>query len=674
MAPFDDTEVPPGTVVGGCRILAVAGRGGMGVVYRAQQIDLDRPVALKLIASRLADDAAFRERFVRESRATAAIDHPNVIPVYAAGEDGGRLYLAMRFVDGEDLRARVRARGPLAPADAAKLAAHVVSALDVAHERGLVHRDVKPANVLLDGDHPYLTDFGLTKRVDGETTMTGSGRWVGTLGYIAPEQIRSLPVDARTDVYALGCLLHFMLTGDSPYRRDSDEATLYAHLNDPPPDVTTRRHEVPPALGAVITRALAKDPADRYPSAGDLGAAALAAVGAASARPERVVARGAAAPAGAVEGQTLVAGPTPEPPAAETVTPDAPTRQAPPGGAPSGPRGPRRWSRRLTTAVIATIVVVAGVAIALLKLAGDDRPGESAVAAGPPRIVAGKAIKVDSRPNAVTFAFGRVWVTSARSRRLTGIDPDGERGKRILATGRRLTSVAGGFGALWLTSGVDHQLLRVDPGSLRITKTIDLPRSEAAAVATDARWVWVALRPPGEIVSSIVRVDPRTGATERAEFGEEGISGLDAGGGRVWIPNRRRDRLSTLRPGSLERKSSATVGSGPRGVAWGKGYAWVTSDSEDVVSRVPRSLFNVRRIPVCRSPIGVAVGDPGVWVACNLSDEVWLLRPDGTEMRTELKARVGANPFAIAAEGNRAWVTNVSDGTITPLRAVNASG
>ncbi|MCW3000961.1 MAG: serine/threonine protein kinase, partial [Conexibacter sp.] len=274
-----DTELQAGDVFAGHRIIGIAGRGGMGVVYRAEQLDLERPVALKLIATPLARDDAFRERFVRESRAAAAIDHPNVIPVYSAGEEDGRLYLAMRLVDGEDLRGLVQRQGPLSGHRAAAAIAQVAGALDAAHARGLVHRDIKPANVLLDGDHAYLTDFGLTKRLSGETTMTGSGRWVGTLGYIAPEQIRGAPVDARADVYALGCLLFYVLTAVAPYRRDSDEATLYAHLNDPAPDPRALATGVPDGLADVVERALAKDPDERFPSAGDLGRAALAAVG-----------------------------------------------------------------------------------------------------------------------------------------------------------------------------------------------------------------------------------------------------------------------------------------------------------------------------------------------------------------------------------------------------------
>src|SRR5215210_7435145 len=244
----------------------------MGVVYRALQLDLERPVALKLIAPSLAEDPEFRDRFTRESRAAASIDHPNVIPIYYTGEHDGLLYIAMRYVEGSDLRTLVRAEGRLLPERAARIVAQVGSALDAAHARGIVHRDVKPANVLLGGeDHAYLTDFGLTKRLHSAGgASTHAGGWVGTLGYVAPEQIRGGRVDARADVYALGCVLFHALSGGPPYQRDRDEATLWAHLNDPPPPVSSVPG-VPEGFEDVLRRALAKDPGERYPSAGDLG-------------------------------------------------------------------------------------------------------------------------------------------------------------------------------------------------------------------------------------------------------------------------------------------------------------------------------------------------------------------------------------------------------------------
>jgi hypothetical protein len=289
-------ELEQGEEFAGCRIEAVAGRGGMGVVYRATELSLGRPVALKLLPPERASDHEFRERFQRESRMAAAIDHPNVIPVYAAGEHDGSLYLVMRYVAGTDLHALLRDRGALDPERAAELVAQVAAALDAAHAAGLVHRDVKPANVLLAGDHAYLSDFGLTRLAGSDTSLTEAGRWMGTVEYSSPEQLRGERTDARADVYSLGCVLFAALTGRPPFAHGTVPATMLAHLHDSPP----RPSELgaPADVDRVIARALAKRPSDRYPSAGDLGRAAL---GAARGEPvtesERSVAVGSAAPA-----------------------------------------------------------------------------------------------------------------------------------------------------------------------------------------------------------------------------------------------------------------------------------------------------------------------------------------------------------------------------------------
>jgi serine/threonine-protein kinase len=247
----------------------------MGRVYLAEDTRLGRKVVLKLLDPELATDERFRERFVRESRLAASIDHPNVIPIYEAGEERGTLFIAMRFVEGTDLGRLIADGGPLEPGRAAAIVTQVAAALDAAHERGLIHRDVKPGNILVGrGDHTYLTDFGLIKRREADTGLTRTGQFMGSVDYAAPEQIRGEAVDARTDVYSLGCVLYECLTGEPPFAHDPEVAVLYAHLNDPPPKVTATRPEVPPAMDAVVAKSMAKSPDDRYPSAGELAGAA----------------------------------------------------------------------------------------------------------------------------------------------------------------------------------------------------------------------------------------------------------------------------------------------------------------------------------------------------------------------------------------------------------------
>ncbi|HXH96091.1 MAG TPA: protein kinase, partial [Gaiellaceae bacterium] len=276
----DDPRV--GTELAGYRIESLLGFGGMSVVYLAEDLRLKRRVALKLLAAGLAGDASFRERFLRESELAASIDHPNILPIYEAGTTEDLLYIAMRYVDGRDLGERLRS-DRLDPADAIGIVAQVASALDAAHRSGLVHRDVKPSNVLLDvgarpdgSDHVYLADFGITKRVSEETGVGEDGRLLGTIDYVAPEQIGGGQVDARADVYSLGCVLYECLVGQPPFPRDSEIAVVFAHLEAEPSPPSAERPELPEALDAVVARALAKDPEKRYPSCRELAGAALA--------------------------------------------------------------------------------------------------------------------------------------------------------------------------------------------------------------------------------------------------------------------------------------------------------------------------------------------------------------------------------------------------------------
>ena len=271
------------------RILGVAGRGGMGVVYHAIHEPLQRHVALKLIAPALAADESFRARFQRECQAAASIRHPHVLPVYHAGEQRGLLYVTMQWVDGADLGRVLALEQRLAAAPASALVADLAGALDAAHRVGIVHRDVKPTNVLIETEgetmHPFLADFGLAQCVSESSQLTHAGMILGTLDYAAPEQLEERAVDARADVYALGCLLFHVLTGRVPFPRGTSSAKILAHVRTPPPSVTALVTAVPEALARVVERAMAKRPEDRYQSAGEFGLAALAAAGLRAAPP-----------------------------------------------------------------------------------------------------------------------------------------------------------------------------------------------------------------------------------------------------------------------------------------------------------------------------------------------------------------------------------------------------
>ena len=264
----DDTRFTPGTLVGSYRIEKVLARGGMSTVYRATHTTLDRTVALKVLSAEFARDQTNRERFITEWAIAAALRHPNILPVHDAGEVGDRLFLAMELIDGGDLGHKIIREGALPPQNAVRTLEQTAAALDAAHAAGLVHRDVKPGNILLNGDRALLTDFGLSKVLSSDTRLTAPGRMVGTAPYLAPEQIRGERVTPRTDVYALGCVIFETLTGASPFDAESDFALMYAHLERPAPRMTERRPSLPDAADDVVAKAMEKDPDDRYASAG----------------------------------------------------------------------------------------------------------------------------------------------------------------------------------------------------------------------------------------------------------------------------------------------------------------------------------------------------------------------------------------------------------------------
>jgi len=303
-SPWPAAGFPAGARVAGYRLDEQIGRGGMAVVYRAYDLQLDRQVALKILDPALAEDSEFQQRFIRESKAAAAVDHPHIIPVFAAGEADGVLFIAMRYVAGADVRTLLDTEGPLPAWRAVDIAAQVASALDTAHDRGLVHRDVKPANMLRDrstgprSEHVYLSDFGLSKKTLAGVALTATGQLVGTLDYVAPEQIENRPVDGRADLYGLACATFEMLAGAPPFNRDQSLAVLWAQLSEPPPPLTARRPDLPAAVNQVMTRAMAKSPDARYQRCLDFVQALRAACQLAPAQDVRAgLARDATAPA-----------------------------------------------------------------------------------------------------------------------------------------------------------------------------------------------------------------------------------------------------------------------------------------------------------------------------------------------------------------------------------------
>src|SRR5215469_15389517 len=276
--PWDWNHYGPGSRIGKYVLEQQIGHGGMAVVFRAREDQLGRLVALKIMAPSVASDAEFRQRFVRESRAAAAVDDPHIIPVFEAGESAGVLFIAMRYVGGGDVRSLLAREGPLSVDRTSAILVSVASALDAAHAAGLVHRDVKPGNMLMDvrkgrPDHVYLADFGLTKATSGAVSLTSTGRFLGTADYASPEQIAGRRVDGRADQYALACAAVEMLTGQTPFPLENVMAVLIAHRSEPPPPLSARRHGLPAELDAVLGRALAKSPGDRYRSCGDFAAA-----------------------------------------------------------------------------------------------------------------------------------------------------------------------------------------------------------------------------------------------------------------------------------------------------------------------------------------------------------------------------------------------------------------
>jgi DNA-binding beta-propeller fold protein YncE len=592
-----------GSTLGGYRVDALIARGGMGVVYRATHLALDRPVALKVIAGHLASDSRFRERFLRESRLAASLDHPNVVPILDAREEGGELIVAMRLIAGGDLKTRIMREGPLHPGQAIELLGQVADALDAAHAAGIVHRDVKPHNILLEGDRAYLSDFGLAKAL-GESGVLSNASIVGTVEYMSPEQWRGDQVGPAADVYSLGCVLYEALAGIAPYARRGDDS----------------EPEMPQGLDAVIERAVSKDPADRYPSAGAL-----------------------------IEAARERQGATPTATHVLFEPPDRPTMAL--GSRSKSWRGrvaawPRIWLL-VPAAIVAAIVVV------LLVLMGGESVSVSApieVGRGPLRLAAGKR---------------SVWVTSAREGTLSRIDLEtASVSGPPLHLGPGIAGVAVGESSVWVSSPRTGEVLRIDGDKGAVEDRIDVG-GHPGAIAFGGNRVWVA----DEDGAGVTAINAEGGRVFKRHIAPHATPlRLAVGAGGVWVSNStagtvRRIDLDSALPGA-----PIKVGHGPSGVTVGGGIVWIANSRSDSVTRVDAVTGALLGEPigVGGRPGGIDAGTSVVWVA-NAKDST-VSRIDIESGETAGDAiPVGRHPGAVAIGEEAVWVADNGDGSVTRI-------
>lgn len=601
--------------VAGYRIEQRIGRGGMGEVYRALDVALARPVALKLLRLELCADERFRERMLRESRLAAALDHPNVIPIYEAGEADGRLFISMRYVDGGDLRWLLRREGRLDPSRAVRIAAQVADALEAAHKRGLVHRDVKASNVLVDQpgqrEHCYLADFGLTQSASDRGPV--DGQFMGTVDYVAPEQIRGEEVDGRADQYALGCLVFELLTGTLPFVAGSDVAVVFAHLQEAPPRATHRSADLPAAVDGVLQRALAKDPGERYDGCREFVDAAAAALGVApreaSARRLVAVVGGAAlvvVAAAALGGVLLTRG------GGHAASPGGALVYIDAGSAKVMTRSALPGYPRVVAAADRNVWVADFRNEALWRFTSRTGTFARVVTSGEPRalaVLAGKVYVASDGPNALSGTVVRY--DAATGHREAGVN--------VLAC-----AITSGEGVVWVAGCPYVDRLSTDDKPLRLTRRVLIPFAS-----------------------------PLTAMNDRVQFRE-----LAIGGGSLWVLGDALDR----RLWQLDRltgavRSTTRLGFPPRSLAYAHGRIWITDPLDDRVVAVDARTHAVSAtIRVCRGAAGIAAAAGSLWVACSLDGKVD--RIGEVSARVLQTVAVPGRPSEVAPGRDGVWVTS----------------
>jgi ABC-type transport system substrate-binding protein/tRNA A-37 threonylcarbamoyl transferase component Bud32 len=605
-------ELSAGTVLADFRIDSPIGEGASGIVYLAEAADGTR-LALKVLAPDLARDERYRRRFLRESRIAASIDHPHIVPTLASGDQDGLLYLAMAYVDGSDLRELVRRDGRLDALRAIDLLAQAADALDAAHAAGLVHRDVKPANILVartpEGEHVYVCDFGLARYASSASSLTGERGLVGTVDYVAPEQVHGGPIDSRADVYSLGCVLFECLAGTRPFDRETELSVLFAHLNEAPPQITDFRPELPEAMDTVFATALAKSPSDRYPTCTELVADARAALaGSPMARRRRrrrllvaaaVVAVAAGAAAGGVLAYHGMSADGPSPaidllPGALTLV-DASTHRTVSevslGSAGAGGpgttasdiafSGSSAWvltgaEQRLVRVDLATRKVVKTVGLPSIPgsrlavgagsiwLTESAGPGVWRIDARTGTLL--KPFTVEGQGRGIAFGAGSLWLT--RDTHVIRVDPRNGRVVTRILVPFEPTWLAYGDGALWAASGSVGYVGKIDPAVNRISKTQRL-HGWLSDLAVGGGFVWATTIPDGTIFKlaesdlSVQSGIPGGVDPERISFG----------GNRLWIANSQGNALSVIDATSVDR-SQLTAAAAPSFVRYRRGLLW----------------------------------------------------------------------------------------------------
>jgi tRNA A-37 threonylcarbamoyl transferase component Bud32 len=636
-------DVRTGTVLAGFRVQSLLGEGATSSVYLAEEVHTGQRVALKLLARELARDERFRRRFLRETEVAASLDNPHIVRTLASGEEDGALYLAMAYVEGSDLRELLHGEDRLEPERAVGLLGQVADALDAAHDAGLVHRDVKPGNILVtateDGERAYVCDFGLARHVSSVSSLTGERGFVGTIDYVPPEQIEGGTIDGRADVYSLGCVLFECLTGTRPFDRESELSVVFAHLNEPPPRLSDIRPELPEAFDGVFEAALAKSPDERYSSCGELAAAARA----------------------ALRGKTFVR------------------------------RRLRRQRVLLGAAVLLAAVgaAVAGILASRSHAHGHAKSPSISLEPAALNLIDARTHRVVGRISSrragfaegvagITFSKTAAWVTTANqsvvrvdlaSRKVTavrqlpwiaGIVTDNRNavwllqdvGQEIIKLDARNGKVAGRFevrgdptgwnaggaayaaGSLWLARG--NGVARIDPQTGRVQHRF--PAASRWLVFADGA-IWAAEPASGHVW----KIDPATNRIVQRTKLHGWLSSLAVGGGSVWAPILPDGVVFKLSEDDLGIQANPSSGADPASVSFGSGHLWIANSASETVSQLDDVSGARRELSSEARPTTVAYHRGLVWTAAAAAPAP--LPPiEGEELRVSTPTDTAVDP------------------------------